>query len=214
MTVYNLLMNYYDETLVKIEELIKENKKDEAIHIIDEELKQAYIPKDFNEKLLEYKKDLNTASRKELSDEEIVEYLKGNHEQQLFAVAYLDKKNLRDYLDVCENYLTSNGFINAKALLVESLVRQEINEEIKMNKEGLEISFIPKYVWPIEISEGFESGIKYLTEYYLKEPSKLEIAKSLLYKEAMLELPINLEESEGVIKAMNIIKYIDEAFNK
>lgn len=214
MTLYNLVMNYYDETLLKIEELLKDNKKDEAIHIIDEELKQAYIPKDFNEKLLEYKKELKTTSRKELSDEELIEYLKGNNEQQLFAVAYLDKKNLRDYIDVCEDYLTSDGYINAKVLLVDSLVRQEINEEIKMNKEGLEITFIPKYVWPIEISEGFESGIKYLIEYYLKEPSKLEIAKSLLYKEAILELPINLEESEGIIKAKNIIKYVDDAFNK
>lgn len=213
MPVYNLIMNYYDETLKKIEDLIKDNNINEAIHIIDEELKQAYIPKEFNEKLLEYQKELKITKRKELSDEEIIEYLNGNNEQQLFAVAYLDKKNLRNYLDVCEEYLCGNGYINAKVLLVDSLVRQEINEEIKMNKDGLEITFIPKYVWPIEISEGFESGIKYLTDYYLKEPSKLEIAKSLLYKEAILELPINLEESEGIIKAMNIIKYVDDAFN-
>lgn len=214
MPVYNLVMNYYDETLEKIEELLNNNNKDEALHIIDEELKQAYIPKDFNNKLLEFKKDLKISSRKELNDDELIEYLSGNNEQQLFAVSYLDKKNLRDYIEVCDNYLTGNGFINAKVLLVDSLIKQEINEEIHMNKDGLEITFIPKYVWPIEISEGFESGIRYLTEYYLKEPSKLEIAKSLLYKEAMLELPINLEESEGIIKAKNIIKYVDDAFNK
>lgn len=206
-------MNYYDETLLKIEELIKNNEKDEALHIVKEELKQAYIPKDFENKLHDYLNKLKTTTKKELSDEEIEEYLKGDNEHQLYGVAYLDKKNLRDYLDICSEYLCSDGYINAKVLLVDSLIKQEINEEIKMNKDGLEIIFIPKYVWPIEISEGFESGIKYLTNYYLKEPSKLEIAKSLLYKEAMLELPINLEESEGIIKAMNIIKYVEDAFN-
>lgn len=211
--MYNLVMNYYDEILEKIDKLISENKNEEALLLVNDELKQAYIPKEFNEKLLDYAKQLKPNKRKELSDEEIVEYLFDSNEKQLFAVTYLDKKNLRDYLDICSEYLCSNGFANAKALLVDSLVRQEINEEIKMNNKGLEITFIPKYVWPIEISEGFESGLKYLSDYYMKEPSKFEIAKSLLYKEAMLELPINLEKSEGIIKAMNIIKYVDDAFN-
>ena len=40
------------------------------------------------------------------------------------------------------------------------------------------------------------------------------MAKSLLYKELMLNLPINLEESEGVIIAKDICEYIEEAFNK
>lgn len=207
-------MNYYEETLNKIEELINTNHKDEALEIINEELKQIYIPKDFNEKLISYYNDLKPKSKKELNDDEIVEYLNNDNEHQLFAVSYLDKKNLRDYIDICNDYLCGKGFINAKVLLIDSLIRQEISEEIKMINEGIEYTFIPKYIWPIEISEGYESGIKYLNEHYLKEPSKLEIAKSLLFKEAMLILPLNLENSEGIIKAKNIIKYVDDAFNK
>ena len=89
-------MNYYDEILKKIEELLKDNKQDEVRRIVDDELSQAYIPRDFEEKLNEIKDslvvDIKTHS---LSDEEIIEYLGGSKEKQLMAVSILDKKNLR-----------------------------------------------------------------------------------------------------------------------
>ncbi len=206
-------MNYYDEILKKIEELITKDE-DKARELIEEELKQAYIPYDTQEKLLEYQDRLRKSFiKKELSDEDIISYLKDCKEKQLLAVSVLDKKNLREYIDICNEYLKSDGFINAKVLLVDSLIRQEIGDDIYLNKDGLEFNFIPKFQLPIEESDGFLSGNKYLEEYYLKDPSKLAMAKSLLYKELMLQLPINVEESEGIIIAKDIIEYISDAFN-
>ena len=208
-------MNYYDETLEKIEKLLNENKEDEALLIINDELRQAYVPKYFEEKLIKYKNSFQKELvKKSLSDDEIIEYLKGPKEKQLIAVSLLDKKNLRDYVDVCNAYLSGDGFINAKVLLIDSLIRQEIGDDITFNNNGLEFNFIPKYQLPIEESDGYSSGNKYLEDYYMKDPSKLKMAKSLLYKELMLNLPINLEESEGVIIAKDICEYIEEAFNK
>ncbi len=206
-------MNYYDEILKKIEELITKDE-DKARELIEEELKQAYIPHDVQEKLLEYQDRLRKSFiKKELSDEDIISYLKDSKEKQLLAVSVLDRKNLREYIDICNEYLKSDGFINAKVLLVDSLIRQEIGDNIYLNKDGLEFNFIPKFQLPIEESDGFLSGNKYLEEYYLKDPSKLAMAKSLLYKELMLQLPINVEESEGIIIAKDIIEYISDAFN-
>ncbi len=208
-------MNYYDETLEKIEKLLKEEKEDEALIIIDDELRQAYIPKDFEEKLLEYKNRFHkSVDKKTLSDDEIVEYLNDSKEKQLIGVSLLDKKNLREYVDICNDYLSGDGFINAKVLLIDSLIRQEIGDDITFNNNGLEFNFIPKYQLPIEETDGYLSGNKYLERYYLKDPSKLKMAKSLLYKELMLNLPINLEGSEGEIIAKDICEYIEEAFNK
>lgn len=213
--MYHIVMNYYDEILKKIEELLKDNKQDEVRRIVDDELSQAYIPRDFEEKLNEIKDslvvDVKTHS---LSDEEIIEYLGGSKEQQLMAVSILDKKNLREYVDICNDYLSHEGFKNAKALLLDSLIRQELNDTIYYNDEGMEYEFIPKYQLPIEESDGFLAGNKYLEEYYLKDPSKLKMAKSLLYKELMLALPITLEESEGLYIAKDICEYIEEAFNR
>ncbi len=206
-------MNYYDEILKKIEELITKDE-DKARELIEEELKQAYIPYDTQEKLLKYQDRLRKSFiKKELSDEDIISYLKDSKEKQLLAVSVLDRKNLREYIDICNEYLKSDGFINAKVLLVDSLIRQEIGDNIYLNKDGLEFNFIPKFQLPIEESDGFLSGNKYLEEYYLKDPSKLAMAKSLLYKELMLQLPINVEESEGIIIAKDIIEYISDAFN-
>lgn len=208
-------MNYYDETLEKIENLLKEEKAEQALLIIDEELKQAYIPKDFEEKLLKYKSRFQKESaKKSLSDDEIIEYLKDSKDKQLIAVSLLDKKNLRDYVDICNQYLSGDGFINAKVLLIDSLIRQEIGDDITFNNNGLEYNFIPKFQLPIEESDGYASGNKYLEDFYMKDPSKLKMAKSLLYKELMLNLPINLVDSEGVIIAKDICEYIEEAFNK
>ena len=208
-------MNYYDETLDKIENLLKEKKEELALELIKDELKQTYIPKEFENKLYEYLDLIKPQNIiKSISDEEIEEFLYSTNEKQLLAVDALNKRNLRDYIDICNKYLCSNAYLNAKVLLVDSLIRQEINEDIKMNNNGIEYEFIPKFLLPVEESDGFISGIKYLNENYLKEPSKLELAKSLLYKEMILLLPINQDENEGLIIAQNIIKYIDNAFNK
>ncbi len=207
-------MNYYDDILNKINELIKNNDINKALSIVEEELRAPYLPKDFNEKLLSIYDNFHKNNTFIMNDEMIEDFLYSTNEKQLIAVDQLNKKNLREYIDLCNEYLTSKGFINAKVLLVDSLIRQEIGEEIKMDKDGLLFEFIPKYQLPIEESDGYLSGKKYLNDYYLKEPSKAKIALDLLYKEMIMNLPINMNEEEGIEIAIKIIDYINCAFNK
>lgn len=207
-------MNYYDDILNKINELIKNNDINKALSIVEEELRAPYLPKDFNEKLLSIYDNFHKNNTFIMNDEMIEDFLYSTNEKQLIAVDQLNKKNLREYIDLCNEYLTSKGFINAKVLLVDSLIRQEIGEEIKMDKDGLLFEFIPKYQLPIEESDGYLSGKKHLNDYYLKEPSKAKIALDLLYKEMIMNLPINMNEEEGIEIAIKIIDYINCAFNK
>lgn len=206
-------MNYYEKTLIDIKELIEKGNKEEAIRIIEEELKAPYLPKDFNDEILKIYNENKVSKSFSLSDDDLAAYLKDSKEKQLIAVSVLNKKNLRDYLDLCNEYLCSDGFINAKVLLVDSLIRQEINEEIKMENNGIEYSFIPKYILLVEESDGFIEGSKMLNEHFLKEPSKASLAIDLLYKELMLSLPINISEEECPILVNNIIGYIEKAFD-
>ena len=207
-------MNYYDDILNKINELIKNNDINKALSIVEEELRAPYLPKDFNEKLLSIYDNFHKNNTFIMNDEMIEDFLYSTNEKQLIAVDQLNKKNLREYIDLCNEYLTSKGFINAKVLLVDSLIRQEIGEEIKMDKDGLLFEFIPKYQLPIEESDGYLSGKKHLNDYYLKEPSKAKIALDLLYKEMIMNLPINMNEKEGIEIAIKIIDYINCAFDK
>lgn len=207
-------MNYYDEALTKINKLIEENKINDAIDLINEELKAPYLPIDFEKKIkdIHSKISVSKTNNQRLTYDEIEEYLFSSYEKQLIAVVELNNYNLRDYVDLINKYLTSDGYINAKALLIDSLVKQEISDEIKYSNEGIEYTFIPKFVLPVEESDGFINAINYLNEYYMKEPSKLLMAKDLVYKEALLSLPLNLEAEEGEILAKKAIDYIEEAF--
>lgn len=207
-------MVYYDELISNIQNLIAQKDYSEAKRLINNEFKMPYIPRDIEERLKDFLAMCPCENHfKELSDEELIEYLNGNPEQQLRAVQELDGKNLRNYIEICNNYLTSNGFINAKVLLIESLVRQEISDEISYKNEGTEYNFIPRYVMLPEESDGFKVAIKKLSDLFMKDPSMFEMSKSLVYKECLLALPISFVEEEGLDLANKIYKYVKDAFD-
>lgn len=208
-------MDYYKELILNIENKIKNGDLKQASSLIEAELALPYVPKDVLKKLNELKSSLVLETKiAKLSDEEIVEYLKGDGYHQLIAVDYLDKLNLRDYYDICQDYLKSDGFVNAKVLLVESLIKQEISDEYFLIKDEVEYTFIPRYAMLVEESLGYRECLKLLSDYYLKEPSYYLMAKDLLYKECFLYLPLSYDEDEASILANRITSYLDEILNK
>ena len=50
--MYHIVMNYYDEILKKIEELLKDNKQDEVRRIVDDELSQAIFQETLKKSLM------------------------------------------------------------------------------------------------------------------------------------------------------------------
>ena len=208
-------MNYYDEIFSKVDLLIKDSKYDEALMIIEEELAISYIPRDIEKKLKEYHSYLKGMNFKEkvLSIDEIEEYLKSDKEKQLLAVDALNSKNLRDYYDLCNEYLQSDGFENAKVLLIDSLIKQEINKTYTCKKDKEKITFNPSFIKPIEISNEYQYGIKLIEDYFLHEPSKSILANQLLYKQLILYYPLTYTTDEIVDIAKEIEDYINKAFD-
>ena len=121
-------MNYYEEILIQIRELIEKEELDEARRLILNELSVPYVPRDFEDELKELLLETKTSDYqpKLISDAQIEEFLYSDPSHQLIAVDELNKKNLRDYIDLCQDYLRSKGFKNAMVLLIDSLIRQEI----------------------------------------------------------------------------------------
>ena len=208
-------MNYSDELLDKIDRILIDEEYEKAKSLIEDELNVVYIPRDVEEKLLHFKQivTLNTLNNHNLNDEQIEGYLSMDENHQLLAVDELGRKNLRDYHDLCSTYLRSDGYKNAKVLLIDSLIRQEINAEYTCFIEGKKMTFNPSKLIPIERSEGFLSALKELQEIYLKEPSMLNMAQDLLFKECILSLPYVFSNEEGIHLAYKISRFIDEAFN-
>lgn len=207
-------MNYYEDVLERINGFINKEEYEEAKRLILNELDVPYVPKDFEDRLKELLSFINEKTFKVnvLSDEDIEKYLYMDENHQLIAVDELNRKNLRDYIEICNRYLKSNCFINGKVLLIDSLIKQEINYEFECMKNNEIIRFNPSEIDPIEKSSGYLSCLNALRERFMKEPSMLYMAEQLLYKEAIMALPFNIDKDNGIKLADKIETYIKDAF--
>ena len=208
--------NYYEEIVAKIEALIAENDYLKAKMIVDDELKMPYVPKDLEDKLQEYDLLLKDKLRHNefiLDDDTLRSYLFDGEYKQFIAANYLDSLNLRNYLDLIEEYLISDGYKRAKVLIINSLIEQAIDQKLTVNKDGLEIEFIPKYVEPPIYQDGYLKAVKIIEEELFKDPALYKLAMELLSDRAFMSLPLGLSEDEGELLAMSIIVYLYEMFS-
>ena len=203
--------NYYDDILEKINKALENNENQRALFYIEEEMSMPYIPMEFEEQLIELQKRCKAGmhdDRTHLSDEEIIEYLNGSPLKQIMAVNALNDKNIREYLDVVETYLKGEGDVKAKVLLINTLMEQDITEELTVNKDGFEIEFTPRYAEPVEISDGYNRAMEFFDEVLKQNPSVYQMAKDLLGQKCFMYLPLSYAEDEGLILAKEIICYI------
>ncbi|MDO4197366.1 MAG: DUF3196 family protein [Erysipelotrichaceae bacterium] len=207
-------MDFYDKLLEDIENLISENRNEEALKLIDNELSMPYVPSATEEKLKEIRKKIDTKKTlvESVDDDKLLSLLNGDREHQLYGVDVLDKRNLRDYIDVCQDYLVSQGFINAKVLLIDSLIRQEINYEFSIDKEGEILGFNPSKMERLEESESYLEGKHYLEDIFMKEPSKSLLAGKVLFQTMLLNYPVVYSKEETRDLCDEIIEYINKAF--
>lgn len=209
--------NYYDEVLDTLKELYRKKDYLKAQSIIEEELSMPYIPLDFEKELKNIAKDIKASVKSKdiiLDDEMLEEYLNGDDYKQLLAVNYLDSMNLRNYLSLINSYLSGDGNRECKCLLISSLINQEINEEITVNKDELEITFIPKYAEPVEMTDGYNSGLDFIRKVFENEnPAFFNMCKELLVKECFYNLPLAYDEEEGIILGKSIIVYLYECLD-
>lgn len=213
--LYLLKMNYYDETIEKIKEYIDCNDFLSAKAIILEELKQVYIPADFEKSLYSYLSIINDNlnTNKTYSINDIEAFLMQDEQHQLIAVDYLDKLNLRDHIDICDSYLRQGSYKNGKVLLIDSLIRQQVDHEFTYIDDNNTYNFNPIKIPKIEESDIYKYIYNVLNDYYMKEPSKLMLAIQLLNKEMLLSLPNIIDIQYGNDIADKIINYIDSAFD-
>ena len=152
-------MNYYEDILKKIEELIDQGNHEDARRLILNELDMPYVPKDFEETLHDLLMQINDTDKnvRKFSEEEILSFLDKDEKYQLIAVSELDRMNLRNHLDVIARYLMNEErSVNAKALLIDSLIAQQIDEPFLYKSKDKEISFVAKDLKRADQGECFE----------------------------------------------------------
>ena len=227
-----LLMGYYEEIITEIRTALADGNYDEASFLLKRELSMPYIPGDFEAELLRLQKDLRfrmseKKERTEASVESLLRRLKGKPESQLRAVSQLCDRNLRSITAELRDWLAKDPQPEAASLLIDALAEQEIGEEFTIVRGGVEYTFYGDAVTPVAKSGGFRAGYRLLEDWLQKDPSILEMARSLLVQRCYNALPVSYEAEEGAILARecaeevlrsmgleNRIPEIEEAYEK
>lgn len=204
------MSNYYEECIEEIGRFLEAKKFLEAEEKIKEELSMPYIPKDFEEKLKVLEKELlQQQTEKKLGDDEIEAYLEMDELHQLMAVKALSESNMRQYPD-----LIQKGFDRAKSALVkisliEACIDQQLNEEFQIEKDGLEICFVPCTCVNPPDSSGVEKCLEILRKWLESDdPSMLNLCTQCALKEAYLHLPFEIEDEESEAMAYETVMYV------
>lgn len=206
------MSNYYNECIEKIEKLIQENKLSEASSIIDEELSMPYIPLDIEAKLLDLKKFTKPkVQQKMMSDEELESYAERGEIFQLLVVKELKNRNLRQYQDLVQRIFNISESTLVIVSLIEVCIEQQLTDEFKVNRNGLEMFFIPASCVLPQDSEGFEECMNTLKEWLENEdPTLYDLCKQTALKEAYLHLPFEIEIEESQAMAYAVVMYVAE----
>ena len=209
------MQDYYQEMAEEIEQLLKEEKYDEADVIVKREMKMPYIPSDFEKILKRAAREIRFhQAEKErtrvLSPEEIFEKLNSaDPDLQLMAAEKLSSINLREYTEELQNYFQNSPAEEAAALAIECIAEQEINDEFEYVKDGVEYSFYGDTVTPVSKSKGYISAESLLNEWLQNDhPDLLHLCRMSLVHDCFMYLPLSYEEEEAEALALAQVKNI------
>lgn len=148
--------NYYDELIENIEQLISNNKKDEALKIIKDELSLIYVPIEYEKKLNSYLHQIepeNEESKRQklFSRDELItiisEYEKHSSEFLIEIASLFDENNWRGYENqINKIFNLKNLDKKVKSIIYNSLVVQDIDydfeiENVKINPKKNKTTF-------------------------------------------------------------------------
>lgn len=189
------LNEYYADIAQKVLELVKDEKFSEALSILDEELDQPYIPADFYHNLNQIKLDIEC----QLKEEEYSQKVANLSKLEIWNLVYDEKQHKFD--DVYFNILLSKynnelddidfALINkifvdkkidnvSKSIMINNLRELKINHTFSLYNSFLDKLFDFNPMLNFELDEQVVEIANKIDEIFLKDPSKSEIALSLL----------------------------------
>ncbi|QVK05548.1 hypothetical protein [Mycoplasma mycoides] len=235
------MKNYYEQTLDQIRDLIDDNKFDQALKLINQELEISYIPIDFENSLYKFLKEIKekqaTNLNKTYSVLEIKNLLNSKNQlDQIIAIKNLININIRLIIDDIINYLLNleNVYEN-KALLLISLADQQIdwnfdvikdkNTSFKINPTLLNTNEIFNTYYQIEqnILDCIDQKDIFLNQtckqilfsYFIYSFPYVEILKSSETIIAVIKLSYQLNDLEFDLKKLNkLIEFDDKKVDK
>jgi hypothetical protein len=205
--------NYYDDLLIKIDNLILESKLDQALSIINDELSIPYVPSDFLKKIETRKKDIerkinfDKAPDKKDFNQLIVELNSNNKEDiisSMFTIMEVDFEP--QYFPFFEMFLNNSKVpIAYRGIFFHSMIARNVNHDFTVGK----IVVNPSSKISQESLVSFINCEKQIKNRLFKLPSQLNMSISMLvYYFATIALSnISIQSENNVCDS--IVNYVN-----
>ncbi len=217
-----MVKNYYESVIAKIRDLIDTQEYLTAMELLTAELNQVYLPEDYENEfhnlynetqsyILDEDDDFDTP--KVVSESDIRRLLNGSREQQFAALNSLDDLNLRNYLDLIQEYFLSDNLAQLKGRLLDLCVVQNMDIEFEFNgSEGI-IKVNPSQLESVDEMEFITLAFDYFNNHLYKNPSMIQICQIALVEKVYSIFPkvFLVDNLEAICKS--IIEEIEDMFD-
>ena len=151
---------YYEITKIKILFLLFLNEIIEASSLINEELKVPYIPRDFEDFLIEKQREvelvIQESNKKIISMEDLLNIDKFDEAKLIEVIPSLNDFNLNKLVDKIQVVFDNPKISNLiKSLLIASLSDNGLNATFSVIKENTTIRFNPSTILDIRETDNF-----------------------------------------------------------
>jgi hypothetical protein len=208
------LANYYQELITRIAEHISREEYQEASELIEEELKLPYVPMDTYDRLISFRDQIKGYLSKEpsarfLSEKEVFEGLCRGGENAYQAISFLKKVNIREYLDIIQEYLLSDQTDRMIISVLFDLCRQqEVGRELQYCDNGCWHSVRPSLLEDVTDNETFAQTLGLLQERFEnRNPSFMQLCFGMLGEYAYLRYPQPLDKDSEKLTDQ-IVRYV------
>lgn len=219
---------YYIDMKVKINSLISEEKFEDALKIINEELSMPYIPMDFEKFLLGELDKIplgDSGNSFSLSLEKIVDLLiKLDKSQSDLSelISQLKKFNLKEEKDELEYYFHKSENKRNRAMIFELLIEEKADIECSLGNPSKSTSVKDADNYKVDFKELqdkldnypvlIEPAIKLLDEIYLTKHYNQEIRDN--YSDVVIFTLAKLFEQEELLELVNNYDKLKENLEK
>lgn len=209
---------YYRSVMDEIHRLMDEENYRQAVDILKQELSMPYIPMDVQaqlETLYQSAAASMPESRPAISTRKLDDWIAGSEQQQMAAVHVLKDLNLRNMQPQVQALLHSNASSLVKGELIEALRQQKVDTEYEIDKNGLQISFIPSLLTDPADDGVLQQAYTYLQNWFSASRPDLEyFARSLLEQETLASRPMDFQGLSALDLAQSIVKHVYQALGQ
>lgn len=206
---------YYQNLVSQIVDLFGKGEFDKANTLIQSELSLPYIPQDALDILEQYQDECRPyLSRMPARDPlQLEKWVHGDARSQEMAASALQSMNLRQYKPEVQTLLSSDKLLQEfKGELIEALMEQKLEDEYTINKDGMEIAFIPSLITPKEQDSVVNESLKLLDDWLSADnPALLSFCQQLLDQEILEMRPLDFEDIDPAWLAASLVRLVYEA---